>query len=285
VQDITPQQAEGLIDELTAIAARASAATLAVPFSAVEQRTKNDLSPVTAADEAAEAIILEGLERLCPGVPVVAEESVAKGRVPAGLSGSFFCVDPLDGTKEFLAGRDEFTVNIALITQGKPIVGIIAAPAQGLLWRGVVGFGAERLRLKLSGGAAEASEPKAIHTRQAPARLTVATSRTHLDDVTEAFIARLPIGKRYMCGSSVKFCHLAHGEADIYPRFSPTSEWDIAAGCAILTAAGGAVQTPSGGPLRFGNHASKFHVPGFVAMGDASGLPALRGASDQREIM
>lgn len=278
MQDITPQQAEGLIDELTAIAARASAATLAVPFSAVEQRTKNDLSPVTAADEAAEAVILEGLERLCPGVPVVAEESVAKGRIPAGLKGSFFCVDPLDGTKEFLAGRDEFTVNIALITQGAPIAGVIAAPKQGLLWRGVVGFGAARLRLKLSGDATEACEPKAIHTRPAPAHLTVATSRTHLDSVTEAFIGRLPIGERYMCGSSVKFCHVAEGAADIYPRFGPTCEWDIAAGSAILIAAGGAVQAPSGGVLRFGNSDSDFRVPGFIAIGDPGGLPALPNA-------
>jgi 3'(2'), 5'-bisphosphate nucleotidase len=278
VQDITPQQAERLIDALCGIAARASAATLAVPFSAVEQRTKNDLSPVTAADEAAETVILEGLQRLCPGVPVVAEESVAKGRIPAALNGSFFCVDPLDGTKEFLAGRDEFTVNIALISRGEAVAGVIAAPAQGLLWRGVTGFGAQRLRLRLSGGVAETHEPIAIRTRQAPARLTVATSRTHLDDVTEAFISRLPVGKRYMCGSSVKFCHLAEGDADIYPRFSPTSEWDIAAGCAILAAAGGSSSTPSGNPLRFGNSAGKFMVPGFLAFGDPRGLPALRGS-------
>jgi len=277
VQDITTQQAERLIDDLCSIAARASAATLAVPFSAIERRTKNDLSPVTAADEAAEAVILEGLERLCPGIPVVAEESVAKGRIPGALDSSFFCVDPLDGTKEFLAGRDEFTVNIALITQGKAIAGVIAAPAQGLLWRGVAGSGAQRLRLKLSGGTAEVYEPRAITARQAPARLTVATSRTHLDDVTEAFISRLPVGKRYMCGSSVKFCHLAEGEADIYPRFSPTSEWDIAAGCAILAAAGGAVENTAGGALQFGNSASKFRVPGFVAVGDPGRLPALRG--------
>lgn len=278
MQDITPPQAQALIEELTAIAARASAATLAVPFSAVEQRTKNDLSPVTAADEAAEAIILEGLERLCPGVPVVAEESVAAGRIPAGLSGSFFCVDPLDGTKEFLAGRDEFTVNIALITKGVPIAGVIAAPKQGLLWRGVVGFGAARLQLKVSGASAEALEPRTIQTRPAPAQLKVATSRTHLDSVTEAFIGRLPIGERYMCGSSVKFCHLAEGGADLYPRFGPTCEWDIAAGAAILIAAGGAVRAPSGGALRFGNSGSDFRVPGFIAIGDPGGLPGLSGA-------
>lgn len=280
MQDITPQQARQFIDELCSLVARASAATLAVPFSAVEQRTKDDLSPVTAADEAAEAVILEGLQRLCPGVPVVAEESVAEGRIPAALGnsffgGSFFCVDPLDGTREFLAGRDEFTVNIALITQGIPVAGVIAAPAQGLLWRGVVGFGAERLRLKLSGGAAEAVEPTAIRTRPAPAQLTVATSRTHLDEKTDAFISRLPVGKRYMCGSSVKLCHVAEGAADVYPRLSPTSEWDIAAGCAIIAAAGGATKAPSGAELRFGNSADKFLVPGFIAVGDPDRLPAL----------
>ncbi len=278
MQDITPQQAERLMDGLCDIAARASAATLAVPFSAVEQRTKNDLSPVTAADEASEAIILEGLESLCPGVPVVAEESVAGGRIPTALDGSFFSVDPLDGTKEFLAGRDEFTVNIALISKGEAIAGVVAAPAQGVLWRGIVGSGAQRLRLKLSGGAPETYGATAMRTRAMPARPTIATSRTHLDDVTEAFISRLPVGKRYMCGSSMKFCHIAEGTVDIYPRFSPTCEWDIAAGCAILAAAGGLTTTTSGDALRFGNMSSKFFVPGFIALGDPRGLPALRGS-------
>lgn len=278
MQDISPQQAQNLIDELSVIAARASAAILAVPFSAVERRTKDDLSPVTAADEAAEAIILDGLTRLCPGVPVVAEESVAAGRIPSALSGSFFCVDPLDGTKEFLAGRDEYTVNIALITGGAPVAGVIAAPAQGLLWRGVVGFGAARLKLKLPKGAVELAEPATIHSRRAPPQLKVATSRSHLDETTEAFLGRLPVGERYKCGSSVKFCHLAEGGADLYPRFSPTCEWDIAAGSAILIAAGGAVEAPSGGPLGFGNADRQFRVPGFIGVGDPKSLATLRGA-------
>lgn len=266
--EITPHQAERLLDGLSEILSRAAQATLAIPFSSVEHRVKNDLSPVTAADEASEAVILEGLARLLPGVPVVAEECAAGGNVPRTLGPSFVLVDPLDGTKEFLAGRDEFTVNIAIVTHGVPIAGLIAAPAQGLMWRGVVGAKAERLRLKLGVAPADAYERTVIHARVAPERLTVATSRTHLDEVTEDFLARLPIAKRYMCGSSVKFCQIAQGDADIYPRLSPTCEWDIAAGIAILVAAGGAVTAPDGGPLPFGGLTRRFLVPGFIAWGD-----------------
>ncbi|MCF8478638.1 MAG: 3'(2'),5'-bisphosphate nucleotidase CysQ, partial [Pseudolabrys sp.] len=191
--EISPQRAEQLLEDLSEIVSRAAKATLAVPFSSVEQRIKNDLSPVTAADEASEALILEGLARLLPGVPVVAEESVAGGAPPPALGASFVLVDPLDGTKEFLAGRDEFTVNVAVVTHGVPVAGIIAAPAQGLLWRGVVGGKAERLKLKLGATPAEAYDRSYIRVRPAPERLTVATSRTHLDEVTEDFLARLPI--------------------------------------------------------------------------------------------
>jgi 3'(2'), 5'-bisphosphate nucleotidase len=265
--EITPLQAQELLDPLSEIVSRAAQATLATPFSSVEQRIKKDLTPVTAADEASEALILEGLARLMPGVPVIAEESV--GRAPPRVLGpSFLVVDPLDGTKEFLAGRDEFTVNIGLVTHGVPIAGIIAAPAQGLIWRGVIGGKAEKLRLRLGAAPGEAYERRYIRTRQAPARLTVATSRTHLDEVTEDFLSRLAVGKRYLCGSAVKFCHIAEGEADIYPRLSPTREWDVAAGCAILTAAGGTVTAPDGRALGFGDVAAEFRVPGFIAWGD-----------------
>ena len=274
--EITPQRAEQVLEALTEIVSRAAQATLAVPFSSVESRIKNDLSPVTAADEASEALILEGLAQLLPGVPVIAEESVAGGRLPTSLGPSLIIVDPLDGTKEFLAGRDEFTVNIGIVTHGVPVAGVISAPAQGLLWRGVVGGKAERLRLKLGAAPSEAYDRSFIQARQAPARLAVATSRTHLDENTEEFLSRLPIGKRYMCGSSVKFCHLAEGAADIYPRLSPTCEWDIAAGCAILMAAGGAVTMPDGGPLRFGNIEKKFLVPGFLAWGDPARMTPVR---------
>ena len=145
---ITPQLAEQHLDALTEIVARAAAATLATPFSSVARRIKPDLSPVTAADEMSEAVILEGLAALLPGIPVIAEESVGRASEER-LDPSFIVVDPLDGTREFLAGRDEFTVNVGIVTNGVPIAGIIAAPAQGLLWRGVVGGRAERLRLRL----------------------------------------------------------------------------------------------------------------------------------------
>jgi 3'(2'), 5'-bisphosphate nucleotidase len=273
---ITPQQAEQLLDALTEIVARAAAATLAVPFDSVERRIKTDLTPVTAADELSESIILEGLAALLPGIPVVAEESIGRTR-PDRLEPSFISVDPLDGTREFLAGRDEFTVNLGIVTHGVPIAGIIAAPAQGLLWRGVVGGSAERLHLRLGAGQAEAYGPSLVHTRPAPQQLTVATSRSHLDEQTEDFLARLPLAKRYLCGSSVKFCYLAQGEADVYPRLSPTHEWDIAAGCAILAAAGGLVISPQREQLKFGQKQERFLVPGFIALGDpavAETMPA-----------
>lgn len=265
--DITPQRAQELLDALTDIVAHAAAATLATPFSAVERRIKDDQSPVTAADEASEAVIVDGLARLMPGVPVIAEESVARtADVPLGTS--CFIVDPLDGTKEFLAGRDEFTVNLAVVTRGTPIAGIIAAPAQGLLWRGFSGGIAERMRFRFGTGPIEAQERAAIRARPATDRLIVATSRSHLDKATEDFIARLPVARRLACGSSVKFCHLAQGDADVYPRLSPTREWDIAAGCAILAAAGGAVTAPDGSALPFLRRSENFLVPGFIAWGD-----------------
>ncbi|HXD43576.1 MAG TPA: 3'(2'),5'-bisphosphate nucleotidase CysQ [Pseudolabrys sp.] len=261
--EITPEAALRLLDGLTAIVARAAAATLVKPGTEVERRIKPDQSPVTAADEASEAVILEGLAELLPGLPVVAEESV--GRAPADLAISFAIVDPLDGTKEFIAGRDEFTVNLAIATRGVPVVGLVAAPAQGVLWRGVPGQGAERLTMRWTDGAIEQRTP--IHTRRAPGRLTVAVSRSHMDKDSEAWLARFASTERYPCGSSVKFCHIAEGKADLYPRLGPTSEWDIAAGCAVLSAAGGIVTDPDGGPLRFGS-GGKFLVPGFIAWGD-----------------
>jgi 3'(2'), 5'-bisphosphate nucleotidase len=264
---ITPQLAEQHLDALTEIVARAAAATLATPFSSVERRIKDDKSPVTAADELSEAVILEGLAGLLPGIPVIAEESVGRTQ-PRRLDPSFIVVDPLDGTREFLAGRNEFTVNVGIVTHGVPIAGIIAAPAKGMLWRGVVGGKAERLQLRLGANPPEVYDRTAIHTRPAPERLIAAISRSHLDEQTESFLSRLPLAKRFACGSSVKFCYIAQGEADIYPRLAPTHEWDIAAGCAILAAAGGAVVSPQRTALQFGRQAEKFLVPGFIAWGD-----------------
>ena len=261
--EFTPADAARLLDDLTAIVARAAEATMAKPGTEVEKRIKADQSPVPAADEASEAVILEGLARLIPGLAVVAEESV--GRAPADLGTSFAIVDPLDGTKEFIAGRDEFTVNLAIATRGTPVVGLIAAPAQGILWRGIIGLGAERLTMSWADGAI--AERVAIRTRPAPHCLTVAVSRSHMDKDSEAWLARFPSTERYPCGSSVKFCHIAEGKADLYPRLGLFCVWDIAAGCAILTAAGGLVLDPDGHALRFGS-GGKFLVPGFIAWGD-----------------
>jgi 3'(2'), 5'-bisphosphate nucleotidase len=272
--EITLDQAARLMEALTRVVANASAATLAISHDAVERRTKDDSSPVTAADEASEAIIIEGVNRLLPGIPVVAEESVGH-MTAASLEPSFISVDPLDGTKEFLAGRDEFTVNVALVSHGTPIAGLIAAPKRGLLWRGVVGCGAERLPLVFATGKAETKAPSSIRTRKAPPRLMVATSRSHLDKDSEALLARLAVGERMPCGSSIKFCLIAEGDADLYPRLAPTREWDIAAGLAILTAAGGTVTAPDGSALRFGRIADGFLVPGFIAWGDPAAAARL----------
>jgi 3'(2'), 5'-bisphosphate nucleotidase len=263
--EITPELAERLLDDLCEIASRASAAILAVPLAQAGVRIKDDESPLTKADEASERIIVEGLARVLPDLPVIAEESAAGA--PPRVEQSCAIVDPLDGTKEFLAGRDEYTVNIALVTRGIAVAGVITAPAQGLLWRGVIGRGAERLRMDFATGAM-AAERIAIHARPAPSERVAAISRTHLDANSEAFLSGLKIRERYGCGSSVKFCHLAQGDADIYPRLAPTCEWDIAAGCAILTAAGGKVTDPNGGEIRFASGAEKFRVPGFIAWGD-----------------
>jgi 3'(2'), 5'-bisphosphate nucleotidase len=248
-----------LLDGLTLIAARAAAAILAVPRDNLNQRAKADSSPVTAADEAAERLIRDSLTALRPDIPVVSEETTGN-RVVENLGRRFFLVDPLDGTREFLAGLDEFTVNIALIDEATPVLGVVAAPARGLVWRGQAGHGAERLTL--AGG-----DRISIQTRVPPASgARVVISRSHLDPATDAYLDRLSQPERIACGSSLKFCRVAEGTADLYPRLGPTSEWDIAAGHAVLVAAGGQIRQPDGRALRYGQH--EFRVPGFIASGN-----------------
>jgi 3'(2'), 5'-bisphosphate nucleotidase len=262
--DLRPDDASALMPELTALVAKASAAILRLSGAPV--RSKADNSPVTDADETAEAVILQGLARLIPGVPVIAEESMAR-QAPPALHGTFVLVDPLDGTKEFIAGRDEYTVNVALISGRTPVAGLVAAPARRVLWRGIVGHGAERLGIVDKN--IDGAEP--IHVRQWPTSGAVALiSRSHRDAATEALFQRLPATAREFCGSSLKFCRVAEGSADIYPRLGPTSEWDIAAGHALVVAAGGMVTTPDGRPLAYGRRDQKFLVPGFIAWGDPS---------------
>jgi len=256
-----------LFDGLTTVASRAAAAILAVSPSDLARREKSDHSPVTTADLSSEAAIAEGLKQLLPGVPVISEESAAPG-TPANREPAYVLVDPLDGTRELLAGRDEFTVNIAVMIDGEPQMGIVAAPARGLIWRGAVGVIAERLRLAPGASAATARDRIAIRTRaQSPGHLVALISRSHLDYATEAYLARFKPAEKIQCGSSLKFCMLAEGSADIYPRLAPTSEWDVAAGQAVLTAAGGIVTAPDGQPLGYGQR-SDFRISAFIARGD-----------------
>jgi 3'(2'), 5'-bisphosphate nucleotidase len=261
--------AAALIEPLTEIVIRAGAAILSVNRSAMRVDGKIDGSPVTEADLAADRIIAEGLAQLAPTIPSLSEERVQPDALP--LKESFFLVDPLDGTKEFVAGRKEFTVNLALVTHGTPLLGIVSAPALGLVWRGLVGRGAERLTL---GEGEPLIEP--VHTRPYPPRgepWTVAVSRLHGDARTEAFIAERPGAVRCELGSAVKFGRVAEGGVDIYPRLSPTSEWDVAAGHAVVTAAGGKITDSHGAPLVFGTGRKGFIVPEFIAFGDPKAAP------------
>lgn len=230
---------------------------------------KTDDSPVTAADQAAERVILERLRERAPQYPIVAEEEVSAGRVPEP-GGEFFLVDPLDGTKEFIERRGDFTVNIALVRGGTPVLGVVLAPARRALYAGDVQ--AQRaFRTQGSAGAATANrEP--VHVRTPPAGgLTVVASRSHRTPETDAYLRRYPVAELVSIGSSLKFCLLAAGEADLYPRLGPTMEWDTAAGQAVLLAAGGAVAAPDGSPLTYGK--PRFANPWFVASGALPTLP------------
>ena len=247
-----------LIEELTKLTAQA-AKTILDLASGSDARTKADGSPVTAADEAADALICAGLQRLAPALPIISEEQAARQKPTAIVRGSYFLVDPLDGTREFIAGRDEYTINIALMSDGAPLLGIICAPALHLTWRGVVGRGADRIA---GGGAA----PAQIHTRPRPLReVAIVVSRSHLDAHTRAYADRFPQAKLVQSGSSLKFCRVAEGAADIYPRLAPTRDWDIAAGHAILEAAGGGVTAADGSPLHYAT--PDLLIPDFIASG------------------
>lgn len=246
-----------LLEPLGIACRNAGEAILAVRRRGFAVTTKGDLSPVTEADQAAEAILLEALARLAPDVPVIAEEEVAAGRVPA-IGDRFFLVDPLDGTKEFVRGGDDYTVNVGLVVGGTPVLGLVLAPEQGRLHMGSVGEGAWM----------EGPDLKArrISTRSPGDRLSVVASKSHMNEATTAYIASAaPGGDHVSVGSSLKFCLVAEGAADIYPRLSPTSEWDTAAGHAVLLAAGGRVDAADGEPLRYGK--ADFLNPCFVATG------------------
>ena len=256
----------------------AGAAIMAVYGAAPKARLKADASPVTEADERAEALILAGLAKHLRGWPVVAEEACARAGTPRGAPGQIF-VDPLDGTREFLSRNGEFTVNIGLVERGVPRVGAIYAPALGRLWVG----GASAFVCDVAPGAPMATavgrRPLAVRRAQ-PGHWAALASRSHGDEATEAFLARFPVVERRAAGSSLKFCLLAEGQADVYPRFGPTMEWDTAAGDAILRAAGGIVVAPNGTPLTYGKAELGYRNGPFVAWGDPEAARASRAAGE-----
>ena len=251
-----------LTQDLADAAREAGEAILQVVQRGFDVESKRDASPVTEADRAAELIILAALARAAPGVPVIAEEEVAAGRIPAH-GDTFFLVDPLDGTKEFVRGGDDYTVNIGLIEKGAPQLGVVFAPATGRLHAGCAGEGAWMT---------VGSSTTPIRTRERGAEVAAVASKSHLNQATIDYLeSAVGVCERVSVGSSLKFCIVAEGRADIYPRLSPTSEWDTAAGHAVLLAAGGRVDGPDGEPLGYGKPA--FINRAFVA---TAGWPAPR---------
>lgn len=243
------------------IAREAGAEIMGVYTAGPVARLKDDRSPVTDADERAEAIILARLAQLLPDVPVIAEESASHGQTPV-IGRRFILVDPLDGTKEFISRNGEFTVNIALIEDGVPVAGVVYAPAIDALYAGD-GKGAWR---------ETAAGRSPIRVRPRPTEgLTALCSRSHPDARCDAFLAGLPIASRVEAGSSLKFCRIAEGAADVYPRFGATMEWDIAAGHAVLAAAGGRVLRPDDGAIAYGKTDQAYRNGPFVAWGTAAG--------------
>ena len=232
----------------------------------IDARSKTDQSPVTLADEEAERFILGELSRIAPGIPVVAEEETAAGRVQS-IGNRFFLVDPLDGTKEFLSRNGEFTVNIAEIEDGKVSRGVVYAPAKNRLFVGDGANGAFEMVTR-PGGKPDLSKLRRIAARRPLADgLVAVASRSHRDNKTDEYLAHYPVRDFVTAGSSLKFCLIAAGEADIYPRHGRTMEWDTAAGQAVLEAAGGTVKTLDGRPFIYGKTDEKFANPFFVARG------------------
>ncbi|MGH8150343.1 MAG: 3'(2'),5'-bisphosphate nucleotidase CysQ [Steroidobacteraceae bacterium] len=257
-----------LLEAMIGAAIEAGRAAYAIYRRGFQVLEKADASPVTDADHASEAIILERLAACASATPIVAEEAAAAGQIPAAAE-EFFLVDPLDGTREFIAGRGEFTVNIALVRGGAPALGVVYAPALGQLFAGDAPSG-HAFVSDLRAQAAGPREP--IRVRRAPeAGLTAVASRSHSTPETDAYLARYAVGERVSVGSSLKFCLVAQGRADLYPRLGPTMEWDTAAGHAVLLGAGGTVVAPDGEPLRYGK--PQYRNPWFIASGSLVPLP------------
>lgn len=252
-----PERWAELSPHIVAIAQRAGEAILKVVQGDLDVRAKADASPVTAADEAADAVIADALAALTPDIPVVTEERSDSWDLHAGPDAPFWLVDPLDGTRELVAGRDEYTVNIALIENRVPVLGVVHTPAAGVTH---FGWGRGQAFRQRDGKPGES-----ISVRSKPATVIAVASRSHRDAETDAFLREHGITETRAIGSSLKFCIIAAAEADIYPRFGRTMEWDTAAGHAVLAAAGGSVTTLDGAELRYGKPG--LENPAFVARG------------------
>jgi 3'(2'),5'-bisphosphate nucleotidase len=253
-----------LADALAAAAIAAGRAILDVRRRGYRAERKADATPVTEADRAAEAILIAAIREAAPGVPIVAEEACAAGEVPE-VHGDFFLVDALDGTREFVRGGDDFTVNVALVRDRVPVLGVVHVPIGGKTFVGIAGEGA--WMIPADGGAR-----RQLHVRAAAELLDVVASKSHRTPETDRYIARYPVRSLVAAGSSLKFCCLAEGSADLYPRMGPTMQWDTAAGDAVLRAAGGRTLTLDGAPLAYGPGAGEggeaYGNPWFVALGD-----------------
>jgi len=251
---------DDLLSTLRLLAERAGKVVLAHYVEGeTEVKTKEDESPVTAADEDCEAFLLDALKLLTPNIPVVSEEAASAEGVPEAAPPTFWLVDPLDGTKEFISRNGEFTVNVALVENGEPIAGVVHAPALAMTWTGAKGVGAQFSQTD--------NPPMDIAARAMPAEgATVVASRRHGSGVElDSFLANYTVADMKNAGSSLKFCLLASGQADLYPRFGRTMEWDTAAGHAVLLAAGGSVETVEGAPLTYGKPG--FENPHFIGYG------------------
>jgi 3'(2'), 5'-bisphosphate nucleotidase len=247
------------------IIARAGAAIMRVYDSGFTVQRKEDDSPLTLADLESQRVIIEGLRRLTPDIPVLSEESAQAPWSERQSWRELWVVDPLDGTREFVKRNGEFTVNIALVREHEPVLGVVSAPAQGLVYWGASGLGAF--------SQPPGSESIPIHVSAPHDPLRVVGSRSHASTATAEYLARLGPHTMMGIGSSLKFCLIAEGKADLYPRFGPTSEWDTAAGQAVLEAAGGHVTRTDGHRLRYNCRESLINGD-FLAFGNAGALPA-----------
>ena len=256
-----------LIEALIPAVREAGALIERIRRAGIVARDKADASPVTEADEAAERLLTVAIAAADPHALIVGEEACAAGVKPDPCA-RFWLIDPLDGTRDFIAGYPDYSVNVALIEAGEPVLGLVLAPRDGTLWAGAAGAGAFRER---------DGKRLTVATRQFGVAPVVVTSRSHLDDATRAYAAAIPGADTRPSGSSLKFCLLAEGSADVYPRFGPTSEWDTAAGDAVLRAAGGATRQPGGAAFAYGKPG--YLNGAFLAVGDPGAyakLPPLR---------